>query len=213
MSLASFLSSLREHGRPKVPPPVRAETPAELGQAAAILAEMEREARLEAPGDPPAYAPDLGLWAALTLYRASQAFVHRELGSDDVHRLLSAAPPIAQDPASAAWSADLALRWLPDLVACARGVSEDDPLVLRLLALARDWPLSSVGVRGLDRLAPGAAAEHPTLLRLYIDRILDRRDASRLADPRVAEAARVAIGAHPELAPEIAAALAAETAP
>ena len=45
------------------------------------------------------------------------------------------------------------------------------------------------------------------LQRLYIDRVLDRGDKSRLSDPRVAEAIRAVLGNHPELSAKMAAAV------
>lgn len=45
------------------------------------------------------------------------------------------------------------------------------------------------------------------LQRLYIDRVLDRGDKSRLCDPRVAEAVRTVLGNHPELSAKMAAAV------
>lgn len=45
------------------------------------------------------------------------------------------------------------------------------------------------------------------LRRLYIDRVLDRGDKSRLSDSRVAEAVRAVLGNHPDLSAKMAAAL------
>ncbi len=203
MSLPSFLNSLREHGRAKVAPP-RPVPPQELAEALSVLRALDAEARVEAPQGAPPLVESVALWAAGVAYGASQALVFRELDATTVKTLVTIPAPVSADAAGAAWSADLALHILPDLVGLARGVSESDPLVESLLALCRAWPLSSVGVRGLEGVAPGAVADHPALLRLYADRILERRDLSRLADPRVNEAVREALGAHPELCAEVA---------
>lgn len=203
MSLPAFLNSLREHGRAKVALP-RPVAPQELAEALAVLREMDADARLEAPPGAPALLESAALWAAGVVYGASQSLVFRELDAEIVKKLVATPAPAAHDAAAGAWSADLTLHVLPDLVGLARGVSEGDPLVESLLALCRAWPLSSVGVRGLDGVAPGIAAEQKALLRMYADRILERRDLSRLADPRVREAVREALGAHPELCGEVA---------
>ena len=49
--------------------------------------------------------------------------------------------------------------------------------------------------------------EHPSLRTLYIDRIMARKDFSRLSDPRVRELVTAAIGLHEELAPDLLAAV------
>ena len=86
----------------------------------------------------------------------------------------------------------------------ARGISEDDPLVVELLKLCRDWPLSSVGARGVGEVDASAILAEPCLRRLYADRVVERGDASRLQDPRVAEAVREGVGGFPALAPALA---------
>ena len=45
--------------------------------------------------------------------------------------------------------------------------------------------------------------EHLCLKRLYLDRVFNRVDVSRLSDPRVAAAAREALGQYSELAPHL----------
>ncbi|NUN50559.1 MAG: hypothetical protein HUU15_17240 [Candidatus Brocadiae bacterium] len=205
--LRTFLLSLRDSGRVKLPPPGGLDA-SRIADAAGVLRDMDHAARALAPGEPPAWDNDTAAWAAVTLFRACQAFVHRELDPPQVEALL-AEPPPAAEPASAAWSADLTLRWLPDLVGLAAGIASDDPLVARLHALGRAWPLSSVGIRALAGVVPGVVAGHPCLRRLYVDRILERRDLGRLADPRVAEEARAVLGEHPELCPEAARVLSA----
>jgi hypothetical protein len=98
-------------------------------------------------------------------------------------------------------------RFLPDLYRLAHNKSPDDPLCKRLRAWADAWPLSSVGMSQANPTDVGPVCEHAGLLRLYVDRIVIRRDASRLADPRVRLAAQTAVGHFTELAPQLAAAL------
>lgn len=212
MSLPLFLTSLRDSGRVRVAPP-REVTAEERAEALEVLRRWDGDARAEAAGEAPALSEDAALWGAVTLYRATQALVFREIPAEAVKAALAAPCPVAAS-SEAAWSADLALRTLPDLVSLASGVSEDDPLVEGLRAIARAWPLSGVGVRGagpgpdeppLATLEPVLA--HPALLRAYVDRVLERGDAVRALDARVRPALREAIGAHPELSPDVAAVL------
>jgi hypothetical protein len=104
---------------------------------------------------------------------------------------------------SVCYSADLSLRHLPDLLSLARGIAADDPLVGGMTSLARAWPLSSVGVPGIEGVDASPFLPHPALRQLYVDRIIDRADGSRLADPAVREAVREAVGDFLNLAPKL----------
>lgn len=176
------------------------------------LAALDAAARVDAPADAPLLSLPAARWGAATLYKACQLLVHRELASIG----FGPPPPLEPGPraaAAAAWSCDLALRHLPDVLIMARRAAPADPLVAALLDLARRFPLSSIGIAGLDgRLELDGILADPCLGRLYVERVIARSDRSRFADPRVVEAIRTALGAHAGLAPEIAAALAGETA-
>ncbi len=199
MSLVRFLNDLREHGRVRVGSP-EAPSVAELAQADEVIRQMDLEVRADAPLDPPPLSPPVARWAALLLYRACYLFAHTEAGQQEVDRLQTGPCPEPPSP-RAAWSADLVFRFLPDLCAMARRRAPGDPLVDALKSIATQWPLSSVGIHGVPAPDLSAFAADPSLLRIYVDRVLDRADLTRLSDPLVAEAARGAIGAFPSLCP------------
>lgn len=155
-------------------------------------------------------APELSLaaaeWAAVRLYRGCQALICRDVAPQDLQRFL--AEPCPEPPgAVAAYSVDLVFRFLPDLVKLARRVERGDPLVVELLKLAHDWPLSSVGIAEIGDVDAAPLLAHPSLRQLYVDRIFTADDTARLNDPAVRQAARASLGIFPELAPAIAAAL------
>lgn len=170
------------------------------------MASVERQTRLEVPGEPPLFHLPAACWAAQMIYHACRFVVFRDTGEQEVGHALSVPCPAGQE-ASRHYSVDLTFHYLPDLIRHARTASPDDPLVNHLLAWAAAWPLSSVGVPGVGAVDIGGFAGHPALLRLYVDRIVARGDLARLSDPRVREAARGALGLFPELAAEVAAAL------
>ena len=211
--LAPFLDSFFEGAEVRVPAPGDEAAPAELLDDAAheLLRERAAVAALELPGPAPAFEPTAGAWAALVVLRAAQALLYRELRAHALGLELARACPAGRG-AAADWSADLCLRHLPELHRRARGVAADDPLVAALEELGRRWPLSSVGMEGLDGVDAPRFAEHAGLRRFYVDRILARGDLGRLADPHLAEEARVILGAHPELCREAAALLNEEVA-
>lgn len=195
-SAVSFVRALQERGRVQV-----GATVGSLPDADDAVRELDEAARRELAFDPPALVPEVARWALLLLYRACQALVYRDIEADAVRGWLTVPCPRAPAP-DVCYSADLALRFLPDLIALARGVAERDPLVEGLRSVAAAWPLSSVGVPGLTpSVGAGSFIGHPSLRRLYADRIIDRSDVARLADPAACDAVREAVGAFPELAP------------
>jgi hypothetical protein len=136
-----------------------------------------------------------------------QCLVFRNRGPEEVQAALAMPGPEPRSPA-VVYSVDLALRFLPDVVRLARAAAPDDPLVLRLLLLGRDWPLSSVGVAGVGAVNVESFIQDRCLRALYVDRILNTEDVGRLDDARVREAARAALGVFTDLSPQVAAALA-----
>jgi hypothetical protein len=181
--------------------------PADLGNAEAALLDLDRRARLEAPGDAPPFSPRAAMWAGRLLHRGCQCFAYRDLEAAEVARDLAEPCPAPSSEPATIWSVDLAFRWLPDLFGLARGVADGDPLLESLRGLALQWPLSSVGVAGLEGVDPQAVLADDCLRRLYVDRILSSGDTSRLRDAGAAEAAREALGLYTDLCPLVARAL------
>ena len=199
MSLVAFLNGLLTDGR------VRVAATAEIAasdrlEAEQVLAAYERQYRLDLPGEPPPLQGDAALWAAAMLREACRFAAFRDLG-EEAMGVFGERPNFSADPSSVHYSVDLTFRFLPDVIKQARTASEQDPLVKRLLQLAREWPLSSVGMAGVDGGNTEAVVRHPCLLRMYADRIIAAGDWTRLADPRVREAVQAAVGLFPELAP------------
>jgi len=167
-----------------------------------ILAAFDARARAELAGEAPALNMPAAAWALRMLVDACRFLVYRDIEAETIAGALRRQCPAAAS-ADVWYSADLFLRYLPDLVRLARAAGEGDALVEHLLRLARDWPLSSVGISGVDVNADMVEKlmRHPALGQLYIDRMIDRRDASRMAPPAVRAALRATLGNYPELAP------------
>lgn len=213
MGLATFLSELFEHGRVRVdeptPTPTGLRPPAAEDRAAAeaVLRQRDDAVRLDFPGDPPPFDPNLALWSAEQFYRACQFTVYRDVPAEVVVAVLTAPCPAAP-LAAQHYHVDLTFRFLPDLMRLARSAAENDPLCEQLKDWANRWPLSSVGMAGAEPDANEPAWDDAGLLRLYVDRVIGARDMSRLSDPRVRRAMRAALGFYDRLAPQLAEALA-----
>jgi len=195
MSASTFVQDLLDAGRVRVT--AWGVLPADFEDAVRLL---DRAVRSGLAFDPPALQLRSATWALQLIYRASQALVHREIDAEAVRKALADACPEAADPA-VCYSVDLSFRLLPDLLSLARGLSEDDPLVTSLVSLAADWPLSSVGAKGVPATEPTPFMADRSLRRLYADRIVEKRDTSRLYDPMTRQAVREAMGACPQLIP------------
>jgi hypothetical protein len=204
-TLAAFLHRLFTEGRVRVARPTDA-SEQELRAMDEVLTAFERRYEQDLPGTPPPLAPEAARWGAVMIYRACQFVAFRDLGEAEMAQALGAVCPGDDSPATH-YSVDLTFRFLPDLFKLARNAAEGDPLLSRLAHWAGQWPLSSVGIAGVQPLRTEVITGHPCLLRLYVDRIIARRDTSRLADPRVRDCVRESLGMFPELAPEMASSL------
>jgi hypothetical protein len=212
--LDRFLRQLFHSGHVQVAPPQRPISMHDLSAADQTLAEQVAVLRLDFPGEPPPLVAAATRWAAISLYRCCQLGIFRELDEGAIDELLAAQCP-ACEPASRHWSVDVVFRYLPDLVHHTTVASPDDPLVARLQRWCAQWPLSSVGVKLAsilpDESAVGEVASHSGLLQLYSDRILAKKDWSRLAHPAIRSAIAASLGGHAatwtDLPPELIATL------
>jgi hypothetical protein len=191
-TLSQFVEQLFAEGRVAVPVPATV-GPSEIAAAEAVLAGQEAVLRLDLPGVPPPLLPSAASWAAVSLYHACQFVVFRDAGQEAIAAALKTPCPNG-DAASLHYSVDLCFRFLPDLVRMVRSAAENDPLLGYLKQWAVAWPLSSVGMPGVESPRIDAIVNHPCLLGVYRDRIITRRDRSRLGDPRVQEAVCEAVG-------------------
>lgn len=207
MDLGEFLARLQESGRVCV---VADERGPALGRVQRVLAELDAAVRCDAADGLPPLDLAAATWAVALLYQGCVALIHRDLDEGAIARRLAPPCPSPVDAPSTHAAVDLGLRWLPDLFDLARGLASEDPLLDRLRRIARAWPLSSVGIAGVGDVDATPLLTLPALRLQYVDRILRRDDAARLADPRVARAVAAALGAQRQLAPPaVAAALAA----
>lgn len=197
MVLGHFLRQLQSSGDVAVAP--EEPTP---GAVEAVLREWDEAERANAPAALPPLDVASAVWATARLYAACVLLLHRELDAAAVGERLGVACPGDRRSPATHHAVDLAFRHLPDLLQQARGLAADDPLVARLRALLRDWPLSSVGVPDLGEVDDRVVIGDPALRVLYVDRIVARGDRERLRDPAVARAIAVAVGDRDELARE-----------
>jgi hypothetical protein len=205
--LTLFLKGLLEDGRALVTAtPLAENSPLALS----VLRELAQRAREELALEAPQFSSEAGLWAARLTYHLAQFTVCRDIGQEHIDLICNLPCPTGKTP-EALWSVDLTLRQLPRLFRLAKRLSGGDPLVTNMERIAAEWPLSSVGIRAIKIVDASKINGHPTLARLYVDRIFAESDESRLGDPIIDNWLRRDLGMHRGLAPALAQRLFAKT--
>jgi hypothetical protein len=205
MELSQFLNSLFEGGRLQVPPLAEV-SENEVAIAKKALRETEALYRLSLPENPPALDLDAACRASITLYRACQFVVYRDIETSIIEHELGLSLS-TEESASVHYSVDLVFRYLPDVRRFAASASRNDPLAASIERLAAKWPLSSVGMPGIESLNIDPLSNNPCLMQMYVDRILERNDTSRLGDARVRSAIKRSLGMQTQLSPTISTAI------
>jgi hypothetical protein len=165
-----FLTELFDHGRVvfRSPPgPVSRPTP----RAMAVLREAFVVHQLPLVGPVIAFDEETAGAAAELLRQAAWASVCRDERVAGLERRL--AMPRSPRTPSEHLSADLCLRYLPQVARRARGLDSGDPMVGLLHAILSRWPLSGVLADTGD--APHGSLDfggHPGLMLLYAERLL-----------------------------------------
>ncbi|MCA9071181.1 MAG: hypothetical protein KDA84_19770 [Planctomycetaceae bacterium] len=171
-------------------------------EAEAVLRDFETQYRLECPGEAPELSLPAAVWAAEMFYGASVILAYREIDEAGIEEILAPKFPGPRN-ASAHYSVDLVFRLLPELHTRAKAASNSDPLLKHIEKWANEWPLSSVGLSNVVPEPIDEILQNPSLRLMYVDRIIAKKDTSRLDSPEVQEAVKAAYGMHHQLAPEI----------
>ncbi|RTQ48802.1 hypothetical protein EJV47_14445 [Hymenobacter gummosus] len=195
MFLTQFLDELLSHGAVAVARRPDTFEPVDLEAATVLLTDYHADDALHLPHQAPAFEPAAALWAAEYLYFTVQLTLVRELDAAVVAERLPDYP--GELTPAALYSADLLLRYLPNLLSLARGLAPDDVLVARLQRLAGRWPLSFVGHPGpAEEAAEAQVLAHPALRQEYVDRIIQAQDQARAARPALRPLVHAALGSH-----------------
>lgn len=162
-----------------------------------LQSEYASESR-EYPGEAPAFDAAAARWAAHTLYIAAQVLLYREHKSADLPVLLPAYN--GNTDAAALLSADLCLRFLPDVLQQLQLIDPLDPLNSLLLTHLQHWHYSGLVLHE----APADAdlqpvLQNPCLKQLYINRIISCRRTKTALLPGLEPAVRNALGIYEDV--------------
>src|SRR5262245_33240466 len=169
MSLVEFLRRLFQDGEIVFSSrPVPSDDDA--GPALALLERVYAEHRLEVAGPPVPFERRTALAAAEVVRQAAWFLLNRSEPSEELEKHLK----LSRLPASAAehLSADLSLRFLPQIHRRAKSLAADDPLTRLLATLLRQCPLTGI-LSDVEEgpLTPLEFSDHPGLLLLYAERL------------------------------------------
>jgi hypothetical protein len=177
-----FLTQLFEEGKIVFRSP-RAPHDRHEAHAVTILERAFQTHALSVCGPGIAFDPGVACAAAELVRQASWALVnHGDRVSELEKRIKMPGSPLTP---SHHLSADLTLRYLPQVLRRARGLDPSDPLIAILARVLRAWPLSGA-LSDLDEgpLAPLDFDGHRGLLLLYAERLLGNdRPSWRPAPP------------------------------
>jgi hypothetical protein len=192
--LTDFLQQLQRDGQAVVPTEIAELSAKDERSAKALLGEWQTADRLHWPATPPSFDEAAALWSAVYIYRAAQFFVHRDYGERQLQQALK--PYLGKIDDFVMYSVDGCLRHLPRLHHKAKSLSQDDALVALLEQTARTFPLSSVGIDAEGPWEAATVLQHPSLKLMYVDRIIEHRDKSRLEEAETRAAVEAALGNH-----------------
>lgn len=142
-------------------------------------AEFEKE-RLEFLSDTIVCDTKTALWAAKVVYYSAQLYLIRENTAKDLNKLIPSFK--GKREVSALLSADLSLRFLPQIVSALQQADPEDPVVKMLESILKQFHYSAIG-SDLDPEGINWEEElkDKTYRKLYLERIVEKK-AYQLAE-------------------------------
>jgi hypothetical protein len=138
---------------------------------------LEREYRDESSGypfSPPSFEPSAAIWAAQTVYIIAQLLLYRDDPAKDLEALL----PDYQGPvtAEAILSADLCLRFIPDILDELKLIDDEDSLIELIQQLLKKWHYSGMSaLETPEQLDFAVIQSNECLQMLYCNRVIEQK--------------------------------------
>jgi hypothetical protein len=149
------------------------------------------------PFSAPAYDSEAALWAAKIVYTSCQILLYREHKEAELTNLLPLFPQIITT--EAILSADLCLRFLPQILKESKLIDQEDLVIPILESILQQWHYSGIGIKlTLEDLDFYPILINPCLEQLYIDRVIEKKDRERAELPQIAEKIRATLGNYAE---------------
>ena len=194
MTLSQFILNLLEKGQVLLEGKLRDFSKTELEEAAKVLKVYYDHDKIEMPYQAPDFEPGIALWGATYLYHTMQLSLLRDENEETVREYLTAST--ASKTPSVIYSADLMLRYLPQLLNISKGLAPDDVLVKCLMETAVQWPFSSIGIVLTETPNLDPILENQSLRIAYIDRIIQSKNQKNIYNEKVTKLINEALGDH-----------------
>ena len=141
--------------------------------------EFEKE-RLEFLSDQVAFDKEAAIWAAKILYHSAQLYLIRKDTAKDLEKMIPQYQ--GEKNVSAILSADLSLRFLPQLLDALQLADSTDPLVKMLENILHQFHYSGIGLDlNLEKINWQEELKDKTYRKLYLERIVEKK-AYKLAE-------------------------------
>jgi hypothetical protein len=160
-----------------------------------FLSKEYQNESLDYPYQVPGFNPGAALWAAKTIYLAAQLILYRDQKENDLGQLFS---DFEGDlDASTIVSADLCLRFLPDLLFQLKVIDSQDGLIELLETIAYKWHYSSMRYPlEIERLSFEWMNSDNCLKQLYMNRIIEYKKLKLAEHPACYDAVKAGLGIH-----------------
>lgn len=157
-------------------------------------AEFEKE-RLEFLSDQLTCNKEAAVWAAKVLYHSAQLYLIRENTGKNIDKLVPGFK--GKREVSSILSADLSLRFLPQIILSLNAVDPEDPLIIILESILTKFHYSGIGYElDLKTVNWEAELKDPTYRKLYLERIVEKKDYRLAENPLINKLLIAEFGMH-----------------
>ncbi len=166
----------------------------EMEAADYFEAEFEKE-RLEFLSDQLNCSKESAVWAAKVLYHSAQLYLIRENTEKNIEDLIPEFK--GERNISSILSADLSLRFLPQIIVALNSADPEDPLIAMLESILRQFHYSGVGYDlDLKNVNWKEELKDNTYRKLYLERIFEKRDYQLAEIPFINKLLTAEFGMH-----------------
>jgi hypothetical protein len=159
-----------------------------------LFREYQNES-LDYPYQPSEFNSNAALWAAKTIYLAAQLILYRDHKEDDLEMLFLDYE--GDLDSSAILSADLCLRFLPDMLFQLKVIDTQDRLIDRLEKIAYKWHYSSIRYPlEIERLSFEFINSDNCLRQMYVNRIIEYKKLKLAEHSACHELVKASLGIH-----------------
>jgi len=177
-----MISNLRQHESVLLAGKMKPISIEEENEVAEFLAKEYQTESLEYPFISPEFNVDAALWAAKTIYIASNLMLYREQKETEIEELLQVYPK--EINASAILSADLTLRFLPLIITNLKLIDLDDKLIKLLENQLQQWHYSAIEFNlDYEVIDFQSVKKNKCLHQLYCNRIMHFKNITLAKHP------------------------------